>query len=82
VALFFTGSYLPIAFFPPLLRTLIEWSPFSGLMNVPAELFVGKLAGSDLALALAQQVLWLVALTLIARGLTRLATRRIISQGG
>lgn len=82
VALFFTGSYLPIAFFPPLLRTLIEWSPFSGLMNVPAELFAGKLAGLDLALALGQQVLWLVALTLVARGLTHLATRRVIAQGG
>jgi ABC-2 type transport system permease protein len=82
IALFLTGSYLPIAFFPPLLRTLIEWSPFSALMNVPAELFVNKLDGSGIALALGQQLLWLVALTLGARGLTQLATRRVVVQGG
>jgi viologen exporter family transport system permease protein len=82
VALFLTGSYLPVAFFPPLLRTLIDWSPFSALMNVPAEVFGGKIAESSLALALGQQVLWLVALTLAARGLTRLAARRVVVQGG
>ena len=82
VALFFTGSYLPIAFFPPVLRTLIEWSPFSGLMNVPAELFVRKAAGSGIVLAFVQQLFWLVTLTLLARGLTRLATQRVVAQGG
>ena len=82
VAMFLTGNYLPIAFFPPLVRTLAEWTPFSSLMNAPAELFVAKLEGRGILLVIAQQLLWLVALTALARWLTRIATRRVVVQGG
>ncbi len=82
VALFFGGSIVPIPFFPPWLRAVTEWTPFSGLMNVPAEVFVGKLSGANLALGLARQGLWLVVLTLLARVLVRAANRRIVVQGG
>lgn len=82
VALFFTGSYMPIAFLPAPVRAVVEWLPFSGMMNVPAEIFAGKLGGAALALAFAQQVLWLAVLTVGARLLTILATRRVVVQGG
>jgi ABC-2 type transport system permease protein len=82
VALFFTGSYMPIAFLPPALRSVVEWLPFNGLMNVTAEIFVGKLEGAPLALGLGRQALWLLALVLTARALTTLAARRVVVQGG
>jgi ABC-2 type transport system permease protein len=82
IALFFTGSYVPLAFFPPWLRGIAEWLPFSGLMNVPAEVFLGKLNGLDLALNLARQGLWVVTLTLAARLLAAIAQRRVVTQGG
>jgi ABC-2 type transport system permease protein len=82
IALFFTGSYVPIPFFPSWLRAISEWLPFSGLMNVPAEIFLGKLAGSALLLEIGRQVLWIIVLTLVVRMLTAIATRRVIAQGG
>ena len=82
VALFFAGSYVPIAFFPPALRAVLEWLPFSALLNAPAEVFTGTVPASTIPLILLQQVLWLVALTVAARGLTALAGRRVVVQGG
>ena len=65
-----------------LAQAIAAWLPFYGMMNVPAEVFVGKVAGRSVLLGLGGQVLWLVVLTLGARALTAAATRRVIVQGG
>lgn len=82
VAFFFTGSYVPIPFFPAWLRVLADWLPFAGLMNLPAEIFLGKVAGPLVWFGLGRQLLWLVALTLVVRLLTAVAFRRVTVQGG
>jgi ABC-2 type transport system permease protein len=82
VALFFTGSYVPLPFFPPGLLMLANWLPFNGLMNLPAELLVGKLTGGSVLFEIGRQILWLIVLTLFVRAVTARAGRRIISQGG
>ena len=82
IGLFFTGSYVPIPLFPTWLHTIADWLPFNGLMNVPTEVFLGKLAGADLWLELCRQALWLIVLTFGVRGITAIATRRVIVQGG
>lgn len=82
IALFCGGSYVPVVFFPPVVRAVIEWLPFSAMFNTPAEIFIGSVLGAATLPALARQVLWLVALTGIARWLTARATRRVVVQGG
>jgi ABC-2 type transport system permease protein len=82
VAAFFGGSYVPLVFLPGWLWTLALWLPFSGMLNVPAEVFMGKLTGANLAGALLLQATWLVALILLARALTAAAARRVVVQGG
>jgi len=82
VAFFFTGSYVPIPFFPPWLLATIKWLPFNALINVPAEIVLGKVPGNILLFELARQVLWVIILTLIVRIVITLASRRVIVQGG
>lgn len=82
MALFFTGLFIPLPFFPAWLRTFSEWLPSNGLMNLPVQVFVGKASGAALLFEIARQALWLVALVAAARLLTRAATRRVVSQGG
>ncbi|MFI5272550.1 MAG: ABC transporter permease [Ktedonobacterales bacterium] len=82
LAAFFGGSYVPLVFLPGWLRTVALLTPFSGMLNVPAETFMGKLTGTALLAALLQQAIWLVALTLMARGLTAAAARHVVVQGG
>lgn len=82
IALFFTGSYVPLPFFPQWLHLVANWLPFNGLMNLPAELLGGKLTGGSVVFEIGRQVLWLIAITLLVRRITAHAGRRVISQGG
>ncbi|WP_165423226.1 ABC transporter permease [Ktedonosporobacter rubrisoli] len=82
VGLFFAGSYVPIPLLPLWLRGIVEWLPFSGLLNLPVQVLLGKLSGSELYFALARQLFWVIALVLLLRLLVSVATRRVVSQGG
>ena len=82
VAMFFTGSYVPLPLFPSWLRLIADWLPFAGLMSLPAEVFMGKVAGNAIWFELGRQGCWVVLLTLFVRALSRVATRRVVAQGG
>jgi ABC-2 type transport system permease protein len=82
IALFFTGSFVPLPFFPSWLRNLALWLPFNGLMNVPAETLLGKIIGGSLWLEIARQIVWLTLLTCLVRWITAHAMKRVIVQGG
>ncbi len=82
IAQFFAGLYVPLPFFPPAVRQVLDWLPFSAMLNTSSEIFAGQLTGGPLALAFLRQVFWLAALTLAARGLLAQATRRVVIQGG
>jgi ABC-2 type transport system permease protein len=82
VAFFFSGNYIPIPFFPDWLRAITDWLPFSGLMNVPAQVFGGKISGTVLLLAVSRQVFWVIVLILGVRAIAAIAARRVVVQGG
>lgn len=82
IALFFTGSFIPLPFFPAWLYAIATWLPFNGLMNVPAEVLLGKVTGGILWLEIARQLAWLILLTCLVRWITAHATKRVIVQGG
>jgi ABC-2 type transport system permease protein len=82
MALFFTGSYIPLPLLPDWLRSVIEWLPFNGFMNMPTNVLLGKVDTITFYFELARQVSWLLLLTLVVRSLSRVATRRVVAQGG
>jgi ABC-2 type transport system permease protein len=82
IAQFFAGAFLPLVFFPAWLATLAAWLPFSGMMNGPAMVFLGKLGGPSLLREMLLQLAWLLVLTVLVRLLTKIATRRVVVQGG
>ena len=82
IALFFTGSYVPIPFFPPWALGIMQWLPFNALINVPAEIVLGKISGNTILFELARQLAWAIILTLIVRLVISIAARRVIVQGG
>jgi len=79
---FFSGLLLPIAFFPDWLRVIALALPFQAMIYVPTAIFLGKLTGWSLLLALGEQVAWFVVLALFGRILLGAATRRLVVQGG
>lgn len=82
LALFFSGSFIPIPFFPSWLLNLATWLPFNGLLNLPVQLLMGKVNGSAVGFEITLQVCWLILFVLVARMLTAVATKRVVVQGG
>ena len=81
-AIFFSGMMLPLVLFPGWLGTLARALPWASYVQVPADIWLGKHSGTGLVGALAFQVLWAVVLLAACQGVLRLATRKVVVQGG
>lgn len=81
-SLFLSGMVLPLVAFPEPLRTVAEALPWSALVQIPANVYLGKVQGRDLLEAYAFQAGWAAALILLGRLATRAAHRKLVIQGG
>jgi ABC-2 type transport system permease protein len=79
---FFSGMTLPLSLFPGWLGSLAHALPWSSLLQIPADVLLEKRTGTDLAAALFFQLGWAFALVLAGRGLSLLATKKVVVQGG
>lgn len=77
-----SGMYVPVRFFPEPLAAVARATPFPSMVQTPIDVFMGRLIGGDLILALATQVGWAIALALAARAVFALGTRHLVIQGG
>jgi ABC-2 type transport system permease protein len=81
-AIFFSGMALPLVIFPEPWRSIALALPWASFLQTPADIWLGKREGVDLLLGLAQQGLWIVVLLAAGHGVLRLATRKVVVQGG
>jgi ABC-2 type transport system permease protein len=81
-AIFFSGMMLPLVLFPGWLGTLARALPWASYVQVPADVWLGQHTGSGLVAALGFQVFWAVVLLAACQGVLRLATRKVVVQGG
>ncbi|MFF2187413.1 ABC transporter permease [Streptomyces sp. NPDC058155] len=82
VGLFFSGMLLPLTLFPGLLGEIARALPWSSLLQVPADVFLGRHTGWGLLGAFAFQAGWALALLTLGRLIQSVATRRVVVQGG
>lgn len=80
--MFFSGLLLPLNLFPGLLGEVARALPWSALLQVPADVFLGKRTGWGLVRAYGFQAGWALTLLLAGRLLQSAATRRVVVQGG
>ncbi|WP_328913697.1 MULTISPECIES: ABC transporter permease [unclassified Streptomyces] len=80
--LFFSGMLLPLTVFPGWLGELARALPWAAMLQVPADVMLGRHRGSDALLALAFQAGWAALLLGAGRALQAMATRRVVVQGG
>jgi len=81
-ALFLSGLFVPVVFFPDWLETLARALPFASMLQVPAEVFLGKHLGADAARIVGLQVAWALGLAAVGRVVLARAVRRVVVQGG
>jgi ABC-2 type transport system permease protein len=82
LAIFFSGMVLPLVLFPGWLGTLARALPWSAIVQVPNDIWLGKHPGDELLLALGFQLAWVLALLGCCALMLRAATRKVVVQGG
>jgi ABC-2 type transport system permease protein len=80
--LFFAGFIVPLNFFPPLLRSVVEFLPFQAMAHLPVNVYLGKTGGTHLIREIGIELLWLAALTAFGRYLFARTVRRVAIHGG
>ncbi|OUC99139.1 ABC transporter permease [Streptosporangium minutum] len=79
MTLFFSGMVLPLNLFPGWLGSLAGALPWSAMVQVPADVYLGK---RDVLEALGFQAAWAAALLALGALVTRAARHRVVIQGG
>ncbi|GIH73625.1 ABC transporter permease [Planobispora longispora] len=77
--MFFSGMVLPLNLFPGWLGALAQSLPWAAMVQIPADVYLGK---RDVPQALALQLLWAAALLALGALATRAARRKVVVQGG
>ncbi|MGI6365211.1 MAG: ABC transporter permease [Bacillota bacterium] len=79
---FLAGAIIPLPFFPEPFRSIAELLPFAAMQNMPLRIYSGNIAGSAAGWGIGLQVLWLVALIGIGKGMMNKALGKVVVQGG
>ena len=82
LALFFSGMALPLVLFPGWLGTLARALPWSAMVQVPNDIWLGQHAGVGALQALGFQAAWALVLLGCCALVLRAATRKVVLQGG
>lgn len=78
----FSGSLIPLTFFPAYLEKIFHIIPFASMNYTPIMIYLGKLSRVEVLYALLLQVLWVVLFYLAGKLLWHLAIKRITILGG
>lgn len=79
---FFSGSLIPLAFFPDVVGQVFKELPFASMVYTPVMIYMGKIQGVDLAIALAKQFIWVLVFIGLAKLMWNWAKNRLAVQGG
>lgn len=83
LSFFLSGLLLPLVLFPVWLRDVVLHLPWAMMMQVPADVWLGKHDGVvPMARTLGLQAVWAGALLLAGRVATRVALRKVVVHGG
>lgn len=77
-----SGFLMPLRLFPDWFANLCRLTPFPALFNTTLEVYLGTLNGPELWSALLNQLLWALALSLLAQAVLSAGVRRLVIQGG
>ena len=78
----FSGMLVPIALWPEWLGSLAAWLPFGGLIDVPFSIYLGKITGVGIWIAIGKQMIWFVFFLGLGRLLLQRGFSRLVIQGG
>ena len=78
----FSGMLVPIALWPEWLAHVARWLPFEGLIDVPFSIYLGKITGIEVWIAIGKQMVWSLFFIGLGRLLLTRGFSRLVIQGG
>ena len=78
----FSGSLVPLDFFPDAMRPFLHLQPLAGLVDIPFRIYFADLQGVAALRGLALQAGWALALIVLGRAAMARMMRRLEMQGG
>jgi len=78
----FSGTLLPLDFFPDAMRPYLHLQPLAGLVDIPFRIYFADLGGGAALQGLALQAGWTLVLILLGRLAMERMMRRVEMQGG
>lgn len=78
----FSGFAIPIAMYPDAVRDLIWKLPFVAMLEIPVDIFLGRVQGIEIFGHLMIQVVWAFVLLMAGRAILGAASRKLVIQGG
>ena len=76
------GQIIPIPFFPEAIKKVLEFSPFTGIQNIPLRIFSYDILPADAGRKIILQVFWLFVLFALGKIISKAAEKRLVVQGG
>jgi ABC-2 type transport system permease protein len=76
------GMVIPLNYFPPALQRIFEYSPTKYMFYKPVQIFLGRDAGPDAWLTVAEGLCWVLGMIIAAQLMQRDGTRRLSLSGG
>ena len=80
--IFLSGFMVPVAFFPGWLQAVVGWLPFTAIVMLPIEVYLGKMTGLALLAELGRLAVWAVILIAAGRLVLAVGEHRLVVQGG
>lgn len=82
IATVFSGSLLPLEFFPDAVKLVLRALPFAAVSDAPMRILVGAADVRSAWGAVILQMVWLAVLTILARVLLQRGVKKCMVQGG
>ncbi|MFW5742547.1 MAG: ABC transporter permease [Spirochaetota bacterium] len=77
-----SGVTIPLPLFPDWIQPIIRILPFRAMIDVPFQIYLGTVAGADVVLEIATQLVWAIGLGATASLMIARGMRRVEVQGG
>ena len=77
-----SGMLIPIAFFPEWAQLIINLLPFSSSIYTPTMIYLGKISGTDILIALGLQIFWVIVLKVISKKMWQSLIKNLTILGG
>ena len=79
---FLSGALIPIRFFPPLLRKVFHFLPFSSMIYTPVMIYIGGYTQNEIVQYIGLQFVWIVVLYMTGSIIWKQVTKRLVVLGG